>query len=95
MCFFQLIYNAKLYRKTLLPILIDTDYTEFNIEGYVQLDSNNLSINNSGELLIDQIENEEIIETNKEYSYYEKHFIGQVKDKYQTIKNICEKSNIE
>ncbi len=62
-----------------MPILIDSDYVEFNIEGYVQLDSNNLAINNSGELQIDQIESEEIIETNKEYSYYEKHFVGRVK----------------
>ena len=61
-----------------MPILTDSDYTEFNVEGYVQLDSSNLSLTDKGELQSDQIENEEILETNKEYSYYLKHFYGQV-----------------
>lgn len=71
-----MIADSKMDGRPYLPILTESDYSEYNIEGYVQLDS--YSFNLDGELQLDQIEREEIIETNKEYSYYSKHFAGQV-----------------
>ncbi len=73
-----MINESKVLGRDNLPILTEEDYLEFNIEGYVQLDSSNLVLNQNGELQTDQIENEEVVETNKEYSYFHKHFYGQV-----------------
>ena len=73
-----MIDEAKSNNKSQLPILVDDDYSEYNVEGYVQLDPSCLFLNEDGELQTDDIENEEISETNKEYSYYSKHFYNQV-----------------
>jgi hypothetical protein len=73
-----MINESKTQGRDNLPILPDEDYSEFNVEGYVQLDSSHLLLKQNGELQTDQIENEEVVETNKEYTYFNKHFFGQV-----------------
>ncbi len=72
----KMISYAKSQNRAYLPILPETDYAEYNVEGYIQLDSNNLELTEKGQLQTDHVENEEILETNKEYSYYAKHFMG-------------------
>lgn len=64
--------------KACLPILISSERVDYLVEGYAQLDSNHLLFRNDNQLQYDCIENEEITETNKEYSFYSKHYRGQV-----------------
>jgi hypothetical protein len=84
-----MINESKALGRDNLPILPDEDYSEFNVEGYVQLDSSNLVLNQNGELQTDQIENEEVSETNKEYTYFNKHFYGQVINLKNDIFNVA------
>lgn len=67
--------------KTDLPLLIENDYNDYFIDGYAQMDR--FTIDKLGESLnYDEINDEEIIETGKEYSYYSKQFKNKVYSVY-------------
>ncbi len=56
------------------------DTHDYNLEGFAQLDTNNIVLNDKNQLQYDHIEDYEIVETNKEYAYYSKHFFDRVKE---------------
>jgi hypothetical protein len=50
----------------------------YNVEGFAQLDEKNTHFYDNKQLHYDVIEDYEIIETNREYNYYVKHFYDRV-----------------
>jgi len=60
-----------------LPILVMHEPSEHNLEGFI--DNENLVFTEDSQLDVRCIKDEEISETNKEYSYYAKHYMGKVK----------------
>ena len=50
--------------------------SEHNIEGLI--DNEHFVFTDDNQLASDNIEDEEIIETNKEYSYFQKHYMDKV-----------------
>jgi hypothetical protein len=55
--------------------MLPEDMSQYNIEGFVESMSAN---SNSNDTQIDAIENQDIEETNKEYSYYLRNFFEKV-----------------
>ena len=56
-----------------MPLVLTKDTEDFSIEGYAQLTARNTHLHE-----FVAIESEEIIETNREYSYYHNYFYNQV-----------------
>ena len=75
---FKLISERTLENK-FVPMIILGENIEYWIEGFAQVDLENIIFTESKQIPYDTIENEEIIVTNKEYNSYFKHFYGQVK----------------
>ena len=63
-----------------LPILATHDLSEHHIEGLIE--DEDLVYLEDSQLQVRCISNEEISETNKEYSFYAKHFVGKVIKKF-------------
>ena len=61
-----------------LPMVILNEENMYNVEGFAQLDEKNIHFYDNKQLHYDQIEDYEIIETNREYNYYIKHFFDRV-----------------
>ncbi len=59
-------------------MVVLNDTLEYNVEGFAQLDSHNIILNDQNQLHYDYIEDYEIVETNRDYSYYSKHFYDRV-----------------
>lgn len=57
----------------LLPLIVLPDNSDYLIEGFAQLESRKIN-----HLEYVNIENDEIIETNREYRYYSNFFYGRV-----------------
>ena len=62
----------------LLPILIPSDLYEYNVDGFAKLHHENLLLRTDNQLQYDSIEDAEIEETSRDYTYYEKNHAGKV-----------------
>lgn len=61
------------------PILIPSDLNEYNIDGFAKLHHENLLLRTDNQLQYDSIEDAEIEETSRDYTYYEKNHVGKVR----------------
>ncbi len=71
-------------------LLNDDEIADYNIEGYLNINSSKMPLINA--LKYDQIEVDEIIETNQEYKYYFKYFFRHV---YKYFNNLFKYNNFE
>ena len=65
-----------------LPMIILNEDNLYNVEGFAQLDDKNIHFYDNNQLHYDSIEDDEIVETNREYNYYIKNFFDRVSFEY-------------
>ena len=76
--FLKLVHNSEQSALKSLPMVILNEDNIYNVEGFAQLDDQNIRFYDNNQLHYDKIEDYEIIETNREYNYYIKHFYDRV-----------------
>jgi hypothetical protein len=75
----NLTLKASILSKNHLNLLNEEDLYDFNIEGYFNVNFSKMPlINKNDDLMYDQINVNELTETNQEYKYYFKYFYGHV-----------------